>query len=438
MTLSVATARAQLEKQLPKTAGSSAIGTITICGGGNGAHVAAAYLASKGVAVQVLTRQPEKWGDEIEVTTQGSSWESKGTIVGKLQLVSKHAKNVIPQSDVVIVAAPANAHPDILASVAPYLKKGVALGALFAQGGFDWAAKKALGDKLADVELLFGLQNIPWICKAYEYGHKARIIGPKKCLYVACYPVERKKDAAKLMQALFDIPCDTVANFLNLTLTPSNQIIHPARYYAIFRDWDGKRTYTIEELEKRRGMTLYADFDEFSAEQLSMLDNELQQVKYALLQRFPALDLSDILPMGDRVVKQYGEDVADRSSLRQIFMTNLGYAGCATPLTEVAKGQYHPAVNSRLFWEDIPYGLCILKNMAEMLGNFPTPRIDFMIRWHQQYMGVTFLNADGQLNAQELWRTGAPNKYGIHSLEDLVATSLPSEMRGYRHPRSRM
>lgn len=58
------------------------------------------------------------------------------------------------------------------------------------------------------------------------------------------------------MQSLFDIPCDTVANFLNLTLTPSNQIIHPARYYAIFRDWDGKRTYTIDELEKRRGMTL--------------------------------------------------------------------------------------------------------------------------------------------------------------------------------------
>ncbi len=169
-----------------------------------------------------------------------------------------------------------------------------------------------------------------------------------------------------------------------------------------------------------------------------MLDNELQQIKAALLQRFPALDLSDLLPMGERVVKQYGEDVADRSSLRQIFATNLGYAGCATPLVEVAPNQYHPAVNSRLFWEDIPYGLCILKNMAEMLGNFPTPRIDFMIRWHQQFMNVTFLNDDGQLNARELWRTGAPNKYGIHTLEELVATSLPKEMHGYKHPRSRI
>ncbi|KAJ8540672.1 hypothetical protein ON010_g12555 [Phytophthora cinnamomi] len=61
------------------------------------------------------------------------------------------------------------------------------------------------------------------------------------------------------MQTLFDIPCKTVANFLNLTLTPSNQIIHPARYYAIFRDWDGKRSYTHEELKKREGLTLFDD-----------------------------------------------------------------------------------------------------------------------------------------------------------------------------------
>ena len=168
MTLSVATARAQFEKQVRHE--SAALGTVTICGGGNGAHVAAGYLASKGVRVQILTRQPERWGEQIEITTKGSSWEERGDIIGRIHLVSKHAKNVIPQSDVIIVAAPANAHPDILRSIAPYVRKGTAVGALFAQGGFDWAAKKALGDKLGDLELLFGLQNIPWICKAYEYG----------------------------------------------------------------------------------------------------------------------------------------------------------------------------------------------------------------------------------------------------------------------------
>ncbi|RHZ18372.1 hypothetical protein DYB31_004662 [Aphanomyces astaci] len=452
MTLSVATARAQLKKNV-KT--SSTTPVVCICGGGNGAHVTAGYLASKGIRVHVLTRKPELWAEEIRITTKGSSWEDKGDIVGRLTMVTSSAKNAIPTADIIFVAAPANAHPAILEKIAPFLKPGSILGALFAQGGFDWAAKRALGSVALDsLHLLFGLQNIPWICKATSYGKEAKIIGPKKCLYVAAYPVERMDVAARVMEDLFDIPCATVANFLNLTLTPSNQIIHPARYFAIFRDWDGKKTYSHAELAARRGLTLCtnplilchvtlsydvivdADFDEFSAEQLSMLDNELQQVKLALLQRFPALDLSDVLPMDARVIKQYGDDVSDRSSLKAIFASNLGYAGCNTPLKEISPGQFHPAVDSRCVY--IPYGLCILKNMAEMLGNFPTPRIDFMIRWHQQFMQVQFLNGDNQLNPRELWRTGAPNKYGIHDIADLVETSLPREMHGYRHPRSRM
>lgn len=35
----------------------------------------------------------------------------------------------------------------------------------------------------------------------------------------------------------------------------------------------------VQELAKRRGLTLYSDMDEFSAELLAVLDNELQQIK---------------------------------------------------------------------------------------------------------------------------------------------------------------
>mmetsp|Transcript_19229 Transcript_19229/g.38429 ORF Transcript_19229/g.38429 Transcript_19229/m.38429 type:complete len:180 (+) Transcript_19229:3-542(+) len=178
--------------------------------------------------------------------------------------------------------------------------------------------------------------------------------------------------------------------------------------------------------------------DEFSAEQLAQLDNELQQIKYALLQRFPQLDLSYVMPMGERVILHYGDQVADRSSLRKIFATNQGYYGLATPLEEVSPGRFRPAINSRLFWEDVPFGLVILKNMAEMLGNFPTPRIDFMIRWHQQFMDKNYLMEDGQLNPALLGETGAPNRYGVHNALDLVKTSLPREMLDYVAPRSRL
>ncbi|TFJ86461.1 hypothetical protein NSK_002118 [Nannochloropsis salina CCMP1776] len=412
---------------------------VTICGGGNGAHVCAGFLAWKGIKVNVLTRRPREWAPSIEIITQSSSWEAKGTFAGTLHVVSDEASRVVPGSEYVIIAAPANAHPALLTKVAPHLDFGAKIGALFAQGGFDWAVKHAFGtEKIKRIGVMFGLQNIPWICKAVKYGHSARILGPKKGLWVATYPVEARDATARDLESMFDIPCHTLPNFLNLTLTPSNQIIHPARYYAIFRDWDGKRSYSRRELEAREGLTLYKGMDEYSAECLATLDNELQQIKFALLQRFPQLDLSYVMPIGERIVNQYGDDVTNRSSLRQIFRSNRGYSSCLTPLKEQSPGRYQPLVESRLFWEDIPYGLVILKNLVELLGNFPTPAIDFMIRWHQTFMEKDYLLSDNQLNPRLLHETGAPCKYGIHRVEEIVETCLPRELLGYRHPRARM
>jgi len=323
-----------------------------------------------------------------------------------------------------LICAPANAHPELLTAIAPFVEKGAWIGALYAQGGFDWAVKHCLGPKFPELGATFGLLNIPWICKITVYGKEARILGPKQKNSAAVFPLLMAKPVTNLLSQMYDMPFSVIPNFLNLTLTPSNQIIHPPRYYAIFKDWDGKRTYSLAELKKRQGLTLYEDFDELSAELLSVLDNELQQIKFGLLQRYPDLDLSHVIPLGERIVQQYGADVTDRSSLRQIFRTNRGYVGCGTPMTEVGQDQMKPNVNSRLFWEDIPYGLCILKNLAELL-NIPTPTIDNMIRWHQQFMGKQFLVGNKLSTDPAIINiTGTPRKYGIITVADVVATSL--------------
>eukprot|EP00922_Rhytidocystis_sp_ex-Travisia-forbesii_P070138 GHVS01104834.1.p1 GENE.GHVS01104834.1~~GHVS01104834.1.p1 ORF type:complete len:261 (-),score=24.92 GHVS01104834.1:422-1204(-) len=222
------------------------------------------------------------------------------------------------------------------------------------------------------------------------------------------------------MSALLDIPTGSLPNFMTLTLSPSNQIIHPARYYGIFHKWDGVTPLPSDEIQ----WGLYSDMDDRSAQWLQRLDDELQSIRRGLEDRYPQLDLSRVLPLGQRIVEQYGDDVKDQSSLRRIFSTNKGYAGCITP-TEKVPGGYIPAVNSRLFWEDIPYGLCVLKNMAEMLGK-PTPFMDFLIEWHQQFMGKDFL-VNGKLNKQMLPLTAAPEAYGISTLDELVRSSLPDD-----------
>ena len=145
MTLSVAQAEQTLKRHLGDSGPEGLPRQVTICGGGNGAHVTAGYLGWKGVRVNVLTRRPREWAGALAISTQGSSWEEKGEFTGPLHKVSDDPAEVVPGSEYVIVAAPANAHPDLLAKVAPHLDYGAKVGALFAQGGFDWAVKQAFG-----------------------------------------------------------------------------------------------------------------------------------------------------------------------------------------------------------------------------------------------------------------------------------------------------
>lgn len=248
-------------------------------------------------------------------------------IIGKIAKVSDKPEEVAADADVFILGGPAHANPPLLQQIAPYVKKGAYVGALYAQGGFDWAAVQAIGaQKIKDLDItLFGLQFIPWICRALQYGKECKMIGPKKLLYAAATPVERAPIVADLVGKLFDIPCKTVPNFLCLTMVPSNQIIHPGRYYGIFKDWDGKKTYNATDIP-----LLYEQLDDFSAQQLQDLSDELQAVKKALVAKFPELDLSTVKDLGERIVEHYGVDVTDTSSLKQIFNTNKVIIGACT------------------------------------------------------------------------------------------------------------
>jgi len=50
-------------------------------------------------------------------------------------------------------------------------------------------ARSVLGERLEKENItIFGLLNIPWLCKMKVYGESARIIGPKKGLYMAMVP----------------------------------------------------------------------------------------------------------------------------------------------------------------------------------------------------------------------------------------------------------
>jgi len=102
---------------------------------------------------------------------------------------------------------------------------------------------------------------VPFLCKAVNYGKDVNIIGPKKHLYVSSYPVEKVHEVCSIMSLLYFIPSVPIPNFLNLTLCPSNQIIHPGRVYGFFKDWDGKTPFIAKDMP-----LLYEGLDDFSAD----------------------------------------------------------------------------------------------------------------------------------------------------------------------------
>lgn len=54
---------------------------------------------------------------------------------------------------------------------------------------------------------------------------------------------------------------------------------------------------------------LYEDIDEQSAKYIGLLSDEIQNIKSALLKKFPTLDLTQVLPIGDRIISMYDTQI---------------------------------------------------------------------------------------------------------------------------------
>mmetsp|Transcript_16782 Transcript_16782/g.19432 ORF Transcript_16782/g.19432 Transcript_16782/m.19432 type:complete len:177 (-) Transcript_16782:171-701(-) len=169
---------------------------------------------------------------------------------------------------------------------------------------------------------------------------------------------------ANLVSLIYATPTVVIPNFLCLTLTPSNQIIHPGRVYGYFKDWDGKTGYDPKKLP-----LLYGGLDDASADAIQSLDDEIQAIKREITRRYPQIDMSSLNPIKQRISDNYKDSIKDFSTLKSVFNTNDGYAKNVFPTVPHPDGKSVVLnTKSRFFSEDIPYGLVILKNMGDILG----------------------------------------------------------------------
>ena len=387
--------------------------TITVCGGGNAAHIAAGMYANNGATVNLFFSfedEAKRFREACEANG-GVDVEAKtGSFKGKPAVITADAAEAIPQSDIVLLIVPAFAHEPILRQIGPHLKAKAAVGAIPGPGAFDLIALNCIGDVIKAKEItLFAGTSLPWACRFDEYGKKASLLGEKTKVDINTRPSKDEAINTRLANQMTALHNNTKfqcrGHFLTCTLWPTNAIIHPGVSYGIWHDWDGK---PLDEAP-----LFYQNCNDFTGAVLDGLSNETKAAAEVLTAKGADLSNWQTIDVYQRDV--YGDVIEDDSSTARIFATNDAFRGLKAPMKTREDGKLEPNFTTRYLTEDLPHGLAVLRGICEICG-VPSPTMDKVLLWAQPLCGLEYL-VDGKIQGKDVAKSGCPQRFGITTPE---------------------
>ena len=114
----------------------------------------------------------------------------------------------------------------------------------------------------------------------------------------------------------------------------------------------------------------------------------------------------------------YPQDISDKTKLYTAIQTNAAYQGLKHPVKKTEDGKFLPDFSHRYMTEDIPFGLVVIRGIAEIMG-IETPNIDKVLTWSQQQMGKEYL-VDKKLQGKDISTSRAPQSYGFTTIESIL------------------
>lgn len=396
--------------------------TVTIVGGGSSAHVLIPLLSSSDYTVNILTSKPELWSKNIELQYRTTENELIETFYGELNKISDEPEDVINDADVIFLCMPVSQYRNALHRIAPYLasEKDVYVGTVYGQAGFNWMVDEIKDDFSLQNVITFSFGLIPWICRTLEYGNVGITYGVKPINIAAVEPIEYFD---VLNENIFEKVCldwfgtgefQQADHFLSLTFSVDNQIIHPARCYGLFVRYGG-------EWKKKENIPLfYDDFDQVSADILAALDADYSKIRRKLREKYPN---KEFLQMRNYLDQDRYTNETDEYTVLESFLESKTLGAIKAPTIRTKDGTWKIDVNHRFFTDDIYYGLCIAKWVAERF-QIAVPTIDKLINWAQKLRNEELLrNGKLLLDSADLskrFKSGVPHFYGYETVADIV------------------
>jgi hypothetical protein len=404
---------------------------VLVCGTGAASHVLASLISARpDVELAVFTRSREKarkWTNvqrhhRLTATIGGGRDEiTAGSFV-----VTSDPEQAARGCDIVILSLPAFVHYSYLAELAPHVERGCVIVGLPGQCGFEFEVQSLLGKRLREFTVL-DFTSLPWVCRLESFGKRVHIAGTKESVAGAIRETSatsRIENPVPTLQSLLGDPAKLVVSghLLGVTLGSINATVHPPIMYSRWKDWDGA-TLDHQPL-------FYGSVDERAAWLISEIGQEIIAIARQLETLYPDADLSGLMPKYDWYIKSYGPGITDKSNLMTAIRTNSSYAGIRHPMIETMPGGFIPDFHHRFLAEDVPFGLVVSRGIGEIVG-VPTPTIDLVVRWGQEWLGKTYLTQHG-LAGPDLAATRCPQRYGFVTVHDLLGLDKRAELTGRR------
>lgn len=328
---------------------------ITIVGGGSIGTQFAVHCAKKQHHVTIYTANPERFQHYLSIVNE------TGAIICKCKIadITNNPEQAFQNADIIFVTVPAFAMKNAADIIYPHIKKDVKIGLIPGTGAGEWAFRECLKKHA----VLFGMQRVPSVARLVRYGQSVRATGYRKELHVAALPQCKTAEISAFISDIFDMPCIPLPHYLNLTLIPSNPILHTARLRTLFSDYQKGKVYGSVPL-------FYEEWTDEASRLLLKCDDEVQRICKALKD----CDLSYVKSLKIHYDGDTPEQLTKKISSIKSFQ------GLKTPSLKV-NGGYVPDLHSRYFIADFSFGLEVFVQIADFMET-DVPNMKETLSWY--------------------------------------------------------
>ena len=352
---------------------------VTIVGIGNIGTQLAVHCAAKNHAVTVFSSRYERISEELSIVDESG----KSIMTGKVACATNDPKTAFENADLIFVTVPSFYMRTQAEAIVPHLKTGAKICIVPGCGGGEFAFKDALNKGC----VIFGFQRVPSVARLVEYGKTVCASGYRDKMHIAALPASYAEECAMITSSVLGMPCEVMPHYLNLTLTPSNPILHTTRLKTIFNDYEEGVYYQTLPL-------FYEEWNDASSELLLKCDEEVQNICSALND----IDLSFV-----KSLKEHYESKNAEALTNKICSIN-SFKGLKTPSIETENG-FLPDFSSRYFTADFMYGLAILIQIADFL-DINADNMKETMKWY-----TSLVENDNVFRFED---------YGIYTKEDFL------------------